>query len=222
MRELFNAARTGIAEIWAHKTRSVLSFLAIAAGSVVFIDASSAIVNTYSRLKSQRAVSGVARLKVSANTGMSFSNPDAGYQESPKITYDDVLELRRRIPGLYMVSPEMRVYWNIVTYDGRRYIANTYGVTPDWTKRDFTYRLRGRFINDYDMEHKQRVCVLVRKAPPPPRSDLEKTRAREWNLTGPFDDLMSHGDPLDRTVTMGGLTFTVVGVLEQLPYSERP
>ncbi|MDA8131797.1 MAG: ABC transporter permease [Elusimicrobia bacterium] len=222
MRELFNAARTGIAEIWAHKTRSVLSFLAIAAGSVVFIDASSAIVNTYSRLKSQRAVSGVARLKVSANTGMSFSNPDAGYQESPKITYDDVLELRRRIPGLYMVSPEMRVYWNIVTYDGRRYIANTYGVTPDWTKRDFTYRLRGRFINDYDMEHKQRVCVLVRKAPPPPRSDLEKTRAREWNLTGPFDDLMSHGDLLDRTVTMGGLTFTVVGVLEQLPYSERP
>nr|MDA8243745.1 ABC transporter permease [Elusimicrobiota bacterium] len=104
----------------------------------------------------------------------------------------------------------------------RRYIANTYGVTPDWTKRDFTYRLRGRFINDYDMEHKQRVCVLIRKAPPPPRSDLEKTRAREWNLTGPFDDLLSHSDLLDKTVVMGGLTFTVVGVLEQLPYSERP
>ncbi|MDA8132657.1 MAG: ABC transporter permease [Elusimicrobia bacterium] len=223
MRELFNAARTGITEIWAHKTRSALSFLAIAAGSVVFIDASSAIVNTYSSLRSQREVSGIARMKVSANSAMSFSDPDAGYRESPKITYDDVLELSRRIPGLYMVSPEERVYWNVVSYGGRRYIASTYGVTPDWTKRDFTYKLRGRFINKYDMEHKQRVCVLIRKAPPPPRNDLQKTWEKGWgNITGPFDNLLSHGDMLGKTVNMGGLTFTVVGVLDQLPYSERP
>ena len=35
MRALLNAVKTGISEIWAHKTRSVLSFLAIAAGSAM-------------------------------------------------------------------------------------------------------------------------------------------------------------------------------------------
>ena len=51
MRALLNAVKTGFTEIWAHKTRSVLSFLAIAAGSVVFIDAFSDIFASYTRLE---------------------------------------------------------------------------------------------------------------------------------------------------------------------------
>ena len=84
-RALYNAARTGLSEILAHKTRSTLSFLAIAAGSVVFIDAFSAIVATYARLESQRQVSGMARMKISQNNSQTWSDPD-DYIAPPVIT----------------------------------------------------------------------------------------------------------------------------------------
>ena len=76
MRALLNAVKTGFTEIWAHKTRSVLSFLAIAAGSVVFIDAFSAIFATYASLEQQKQVSGMARMKISQNYSQTYSNPD--------------------------------------------------------------------------------------------------------------------------------------------------
>lgn len=221
MRELFNAARTGFAEIWAHKMRSALSFLAIAAGSMVFIDAFSAIVNTYSQLEQQKEVSGLARLKVTNNRSLSLSNTE-GYQAPPVIDYEEVAALRRRFPDLYMVSPEGQDWREVLQYDGQNVVASVTGVTPDWTKRDFIYRLRGRFINKFDMDHKQRVCVIVRKAPPPPSNDYFKQRRREWNFTASFDDLAAHNDLLDKTVKIGRVTFTVIGVLDALPYSERP
>lgn len=218
---LTNAARTGFSEIWAHKTRSALSFLAIAVGSVVFIDAFASIFEMYARLEKQKEVSGIARMKISQNNSQRYSSPD-DYTPPPVFTYDDALALRRQLPNLYMVSPEGRDWRDVFEYDGRRVLMDIYGVTPEWTKRDFTYTLKGRFIDQHDLDNKLRVCVVVRKAPPPPSNAFNKTMAKKYNFFGGFDALVAHNDLLGKQVKIEGLNFTVIGVLDELPYSRRP
>lgn len=221
MKALLNAAKTGFTEIWAHKTRSALSFLAIAAGSVVFIDSFSAIFATYERLEKQKEISGMARMKISQNYSQTYSSPD-DYVPPPVITYEDVLSLREKLPGFYMVSPEGRDWRNVLSYGEHRLTTSLMGVTPEWTKRDFSYTLRGRFLDWHDVENKLRVCVLVKKAAPPPGNMFNKSMLKKYNFTGGFDMLVAHNDLLGKTVNLDGFTFTVIGILEELPYSKRP
>ncbi|MDO8806277.1 MAG: ABC transporter permease [Elusimicrobiota bacterium] len=221
MRALVNAVKTGLTEIWAHKMRSVLSFLAIAAGSVVFIEAFSAIFSTYERMEKQKAVSGMARLKISQNYSKTYSSPD-DYVPPPVITYEDVLHLREKMPELYMVSPEGRDWHNVLEYGGQRVTSSLMGVTPEWAKRDFVYTLKGRFLGWHDVENKLRVCVLVKKAAPPPGNSFDKTMMKKYNFSGGFDTLVAHNDLLGKAVKIDGITFMVIGILEELPYSKRP
>ena len=221
MRALLNAARTGFTELWSHKTRSALSFLAIAVGSVVFIDSFAAIVETQRRLREQERVSGIARLKIVQNNSRSYSNPDE-YVPAPAILYEDVEKLKERVPGLFMVSPEARDWRNIFEYEGKRVVTSAYGVTPEWIKRDFVYSLRGRFINQHDLDTRARVVVLIRKAPPAPASRFDKAARKRWDFTSAFDVLVSHADLLGKPVKLDNIAFTVVGILEELPASRRP
>lgn len=220
-RALYNAARTGLSEILAHKTRSTLSFLAIAAGSVVFIDAFSAIVATYARLESQKEVSGMARMKISQNNSRSVADVD-DYQPPPVITYEDVLRLKERVPGLHMVSPEGASWRNVLEYDGQRVLTRMTGITPEWRKRDFIYELKGRFIDWEDVDQKLRVCVIVRPAPPEPANAFSKSMRQKYNYMGGYDMLVTHNDLLGRVVKIDGINFTVIGVLDELPPSRKP
>jgi putative ABC transport system permease protein len=221
IKALLNAARTGIAEVRIHKMRSVLSFLAIAVGSVVFVDSFASIVDIYSRLREQRSVSGIARLKIIQNNSLRFSNPDE-YKAPPVFTYADVRDLRRQLPWLYMVSPERRTGHNVFEYGGRRVVTTLAGVTPEWAKRDFVYTLKGRFLNWGDMEGKHRVCVLVRKAVPPPASNSGRARRKTTSFTAAYETIASHNDLLGKMVKIDNFTFTVVGILDELPASKRP
>ncbi len=221
MKSLLNAIRTGIGEIRVHKMRSFLSFMAIAVGSVVFIDSFAAIVSTYDRLQKQKEVSGIARLKITQDYDQTNANPDE-YTPPPNITYEDAVSLRSKLPGLYMVSPEFQNWRNTLEFEGKRVVTTLTGVTPEWAKRDFVYKLKGRFLDWHDMENKLRVCVLVRKAVPPPTNELNKTRMKQWDYTAAFDVLVSHNDMLGKTVKIDNVTFTVVGILEELPPSSQP
>ena len=221
MRALLNAVKTGFAEIWGHKTRSVLSFLAIAVGSVVFIDAFSAIFATYNRLQQQKAVSGMARLKLTQNSGLAYASTE-DYTPPPAIEYEDVVTLREKMPEFYMISPEVRTWHNVFEYGGRRMVTSLTGVTPEWIKRDYIYMLKGRFLDWHDVDNKLRVCVLMRKSALPPLNGFYKSRMKQWDYTADFDTMVDHNDLLGKTVIIDGFTFTVIGILEELPYSKRP
>lgn len=221
MRALLNAIKTGLAEVRIHKMRSVLSFLAIAVGSVVFMDSFASIVNIYSRLQEQKKVSGIARLKIIQNNSLRYSTPDE-YKAPPVFTYANVRDLRRQMPWLYMVSPERSTWHNVFEYDGRRVVTTLAGITPEWTKRNFVYTLKGRFLDWNDMENKLRVCVLVRKAVPAPAPRFSKTKRVKPRFTNAFEVMASHNDMLGKVVKIDNITFTVVGILEELPASRRP
>ncbi|MFA5162432.1 MAG: ABC transporter permease [Elusimicrobiales bacterium] len=221
MKSLVIALKTGLAEIMLHKTRSVLSFLAIAVGAVVFIEAFSAICYTRERLRQQEKISGLARMRVTENNARAFSNADE-YIPPPRMSYEDVQKLRAAAPSFYMISPECRDWHTALEYGGRRMAVGSLGVTPDWIKRDFIYTLRGRFINQRDMDDNMRVCVLINKAVEPPSSDSSKAARKRWDYAAAFDTIVSHNDMLGRQVKLEAITFTVVGVLDELPYSRRP
>jgi len=221
MRALLNAAKTGLAEIRRHKLRSALSFMSIAVGSVVFMDSFASIISVNDRLREQRRISGVARMEISPNYDQVFSDPD-DYKPPPVIKYEDARRLRSELPEAYMVSAESGSEINVLEYGGRRMVARVNGVTPEWAKRDFTYGLKGRFLDWNDVEKNLRVCVLFRKAAPPPMNDFEKTQAKRWDYTRAFDDMVSRNDMLGRTLKLNDFTFTVVGVLQEPPDSERP
>ncbi len=221
MKPFINAMKTGLAEIRVHKMRSVLSFLAIAVGSVVFIDAFASIFATYDRLQKQKEVSGMARLRITQATGQSYSSPD-DYVPIPNIAYADVVSLREKLPGLYMVSPEGCRWRNVFEYNGRRVVSSVCGVTPEWKKRDFIYTLKGRFLDWNDVDKQLRVCVIVKKAVPPPANSFYKTRRKQWDITNAFDVMVSHNDLLGQLVKIDGVALTVIGVLEELPPSKRP
>jgi len=201
--------------------RSVLSFMAIAVGSVVFIDSFAAIFSTYDRLQKQKEVSGIARLKITQDYNQTSADPDE-YTPPPTITYEDAVSLKNKLPGLYMVSPEVQNWRNTLEFEGKRVVTTLTGVTPEWAKRDFVYTLKGRFLDWHDVENKLRVCVLVRKAVPPPTNELNKTRMKQWDYTAAFDVLVSHSDMLGKTIKLDDVTFTVIGVLEELPASKAP
>lgn len=217
IRAMLNAARSGAAEIWAHKTRSILSFLAIAVGSVVFIDAFSAIFHTYERLERQREFSGLARMRIIQNQAASYSSPD-DYVEPPAFGYEQLKKLREQAPEFHMISGEARSWRNVMEYQGERLVASVAGVTPEWMNRDFGYTLKGRFFNWHDMEEKLRVCVLIRRAPPPP---AEKISRKAYSTGNAFDTLLTHNDLLGKAVSIDGITFTVIGVAEEFPHSKR-
>jgi len=195
--------------------------MAIAVGSVVFIDSFAAIFSMYDRLQKQKEVSGIARLKITQDYDQTRSDPDE-YKSPPNIRYEDAVSLKNKLPGLYMVSPEFQNWHNTLEFEGKRVVTTLNGVTPEWAKRDFIYTLKGRFLDWHDVENKLRVCVLVKKAVPPPTNELDKTRMKQWDYTAAFDVMVAHNDMLGKTVKIGNITFTVIGVLEELPASRRP
>jgi len=126
------------------------------------------------------------------------------------------------MPWLYMVSPEKRTWHNVFEYDGRRVVTTMAGITPEWAKRNFIYTLKGRFLDWNDLDNKLRVCVLVRRAVPPPPANAGKAKKKRTGYTNAFEVMVSHNDLLGKVVKIDNITFTVVGILDELPASKRP
>ncbi|HKK28337.1 MAG TPA: ABC transporter permease [Gemmatimonadota bacterium] len=112
---------------------------------------------------------------------------------SVRLTEDDLTLLRRSVPEVDMVSPS---YGQRVSLEVDDHKTNTYmeGVTPAFGELRHMYAAAGgRFLNQRDVTEKRRVLFLG-----------DSIAAR----------LFPGGHPVGRTVSLDGLPFTVVGVME--------
>jgi putative ABC transport system permease protein len=221
LKQILNAMRTGLLEIRAHKTRSVLSFLSIAVGSVVFMDAFASIYHTYKMVRMQKETSGIARLRIAPQYSNWGDVESSKKRDAGVLTYDDVVDLKTKMPELFMVSPEAND-WDVVSYKDRRFLSSMSGITPEWRKRDFFYKLRGRFLDWDDVKNTVRVCVVIKRAIPPPSNSLYKAVRQSYDYTRKIKDFIAHTDLLGKTIKLNKFDFTVIGVLEELPESKRP
>jgi putative ABC transport system permease protein len=210
---LGEAARTAAREIRVHKVRSLLSFLAISVGAA-------SLLYTLAQTRGmQQATQRNLDLMGPGALSVERSSHYEGRGLSKGLTLGDAEAIRREVPGLYMISPTAKSWSADATFEGRRVDdTQVVGVTTEWRKRDWVYKLRGRFISDGDVRDAARVCVVVE-----PGGWVEKPFwAKFWSWKSPFDDLVTRRDMLGRELRLGGHEFLVVGAIKLPPRDKDP
>jgi putative ABC transport system permease protein len=209
---LGEAARSAAGEIRVHKVRSLLSFLAVSVGAASLLYTLAQTRGMEREVARNLELMGPGALEVTARSDYK------GRGLSKGLTYDDALAIRAAMPELYMVSPSAST-WQEPNYDGKPLDgASITGITPEWRRREWVYRLHGRFLNGYDMRTDARVCVVVKPA------GWHKTPfwAKIWDWQSGYEKFASHHDLLGEYLQIGGHDFLVVGALTPPPRDLDP
>ncbi|MBI5211125.1 MAG: ABC transporter permease [Elusimicrobia bacterium] len=200
------AVKTGFREIRTNKFRSVLSFSAISVGVASLLYTLAQVRGMQEAMDKAISLMGPGRMEVEMKQDYVSKGLSTG------LTLSDVEAIQQNMPDLFMVYPSIRRWGTPVRYRETRVDdAEIAGVTPEWSKRDWVYTLRGRFINDWDVRNNARVCVVVE-----PGGWIKKPFwASFWSRENKFDNLVSHHDLLGKELDIEGHIFTVVGVLKE-------
>jgi len=112
---------------------------------------------------------------------------------SYEITLDDMDAVKEAIPGVVVVAGTRELPMTVIA-GGAEVPVNLIGVTQGYQEIRRLVISRGRYFDSADMEMRSKVCLITR-----PLSD------RIYGLE----------NPVGRTLRMGELTFTVVGVFRE-------
>jgi putative ABC transport system permease protein len=207
------AARTAAREIRVHKVRSLLSFMAISVGAASLLYTLAQTRGMQDATRRNLDLMGPGALSIER------SSHYEGRGLSKGLTVGDADAIRAEVPGLFMVSPTANSWGADAMFEGRRVDdAKVVGVTTEWRKRDWVYRLRGRFINEADVRDAARVCVVVE-----PGGWVEKPFwLKLWSWKSPFDDLVTRRDMVGSRLRLGGHEFLVVGAMKLPPHDKDP
>ncbi|MDE2292174.1 MAG: ABC transporter permease, partial [Elusimicrobia bacterium] len=209
---LGESVRTGFVEIWGHKTRSFLSFSSIAFGVAAILYTFAHVNYMYERREKTFKLAGPGRMEIEQQRV-----PDSRTSALSKgLTTEDAAAIREAMPWLYMVSPVFSG-WNQVQDGTFKDYADVKGITPEWRKRGWVYKQRGRFFDDYDLSTNARVCIVIE-----PGGWVKKPFWARWWHDDPFQSHVKHVDMLGRTIRIGKALFTVVGVLKEPPRDKDP
>ena len=78
----------------------------------------------------------------------------------------DAERLRQRVPELDVIAPVVFMPWNAsgtAYHEDRKVSINVQGVTPEYADVVGPKMYYGRYINDMDLKHHRKVCVLGKK-----------------------------------------------------------
>ena len=110
------------------------------------------------------------------------------------LTIDDAEAIRREVPGVTGVSPEFSRGAQQVVLRGENTNTTVSGVTPEFqTVRNFKAD-RGQFFTDEDMRTRAKVAAIGRTV---------------------ASRLFATTDPIGQRIKIRGVTFTVIGVMEE-------
>lgn len=197
---LLDSIATGLDEARRHWGQTVLSLLGLVLGT-------SSIVTVLALFGGQAAltqqymdeVGGVGTVIV-RNREQSLT-PSARERASRRVSYRDAELLRGRAPAVLALSPGWSRELSYASA-GKAFDGEVVGAVPDYARINDLSLLAGRFLGDLDVERRARVTVLG------------------WAYA---DSLF--GDPaaaLNRVVRLGGVPFTVVGVLTREEFYFAP
>lgn len=202
--------------------RAALSSFAIAIGAAAFMYTFAMVSGMNARFAKALELSGPGRIEIFASrSALSSSAPGVKNGKIRPFTYEDAQVIHRQIPTLYQASPMLRM-WDRISYKKLDERININAISPQWRKRGWAFTLRGRFLNDYDVNTAARVAVIVESG------DWPLGKSRPWWLTfwstqeKGYKAYVKHHDMLGERIRLGGHIFTVVGVLKLPPRGEDP
>jgi len=138
---------------------------------------------------------------------------------SPGLTMADADAIRSAMPWLYMVYPRVGNHGSAeLVYRGQR-IEGFFvqGVGPEWRKRDWVFKLRGRFFDERDLRDASRVCVVL--IPP---DWYKKPWWATWWRESAFARFAKRHDLLGKHLRLKDHDFVVIGTLEAPPVDLDP
>jgi putative ABC transport system permease protein len=119
-----------------------------------------------------------------------IQTPDKAQPLSHELTVEDMEAIRSSVPEVAQVAGARELNMSVIAQGVQRPV-NLIGVTKGYQEIRRLLVLRGRYFDDTDMATRDKVCLI--------------TKQLAAKLFGPEN-------PIGRTVRMGELTFTVVGV----------
>ncbi|MDP3909493.1 MAG: ABC transporter permease [Gemmatimonadales bacterium] len=190
---LLESLLTGLDEARRHWGQTVLSLLGLVLGT-------GSIVTVLALFGGQTAITEQFLSEVGGRGTIivydreSSARPRARELASKRLTFRDAQYLRDRATTLTAVSPgwseELPYRAGDVSFDGE-----VVGTVPDYMVINDITPMIGRYLSDLDVRHQARVAVLG------------------WKYA---DSLFGRaGDALGQIVSLGGKSYTVVGVLER-------
>lgn len=214
---LSESIRTGTLEIFNHKMRSFLTFFAISIGVISIMYSLTLIYSMSTRTRKAIEVGGPGRLVVKMKDRWRSESDMDKKQARDSLMLEDAQEVRRQYPGLYMVSPTLQKYIEFRAGTFTEW-QGVQGITPEWKRRGWVYKVRGRFLNQRDMDDYARVAVIIKKG-----GWLKKPKwVKFYDWKDRFQEYMKHNDLLGRTIKLGSNLYTVVGILEEPPLERNP
>jgi putative ABC transport system permease protein len=191
------AVINGLRELQANKVRSLLSMSGIILGVaslVAMVTVVQGMVGNFRQFVD--AMGGIEKITVEKQALPKEQEHLAELSEG--LTMRDVEQIKATIPIVRYVSPEARVGFEKLVWEGREVNTMINGVTPDYlpVAKRWVDPSQGRFISDLDILHKTDVCVLgssiVAELFPP-------------NI-----------DPLGKVIRVKGKRFVVIGLLNNI------
>ena len=205
-------ARTAWTEIAAHKTRSAMTCLSLSIGVAAMLFTFSQTGGAMRRYKQAIELYGPGRITISKRQGYKSKG------RSPGLTIDDASEIRRLYPELYMVYPKVDRYETRLRAGALKSdMILVSGVTEEWRKRDWVYKLQGRFLTSRDVAAGARVCVLIQ-----PGGWIKKPYWARYFPEHPLERYVRSHDVIGRRILLNEHVFTVVGVLKEPPRDRDP
>lgn len=214
---IWESVRTGAVEIYSHKTRSFLSFAAIAFGVAAILYTFAHVNEMQKTTRETFELAGPGRININKKWQRGGSDSPG---LSKGLTSGDAEIIRKAMPNLYMVSPLLSTNAEFV-YKAFKENIQIQGVTLEWKKRNWLYTVQGRFLNQHDIDTAARVCVLNE-----PGGWIEKPwwmrRAKMFGWGNKFGDWVKRVELIGRKVKLNDQIFTVVGVLKNPPQDKDP
>jgi len=204
--------RGAFVEIRAHKTRSALTCVSLAVGVAAALYTLSQVASINASFHESLALAGPGRLEIRPKNGFISRGLSHG------LTYADARSLRAHFPELYMVSP-------IATQSGVKMAHESFrsekmavsGVTEEWRRRDWVYKLRGRFFDARDVQDTARVCVLIQ-----PGGWIHRAFWAKYFPDTPYQQYLKKRDLLGEEVLLERHLYRVIGILQEPPRDEDP
>ena len=191
------AVINGLRELQANKVRSLLSMSGIILGVaslVAMVTVVQGMVGNFRQFVD--AMGGIEKITVDKQPLPKEQEHLAELSEG--ITMRDVDRLRRTVPLVRNISPEARVGFEKLAFDGRETSTYVNGVTADYlpVAKRWVDPGQGRFISDLDVLNLNDVIVLGSAVVP--------------------DLFPANVDPVGQVVKVRGRRFTVIGILNNI------
>ncbi len=205
-------ARTAWLEMAAHKARSAMTCLSLAIGVAAMLFTFARTSAAMRSFKEAIELYGPGRMTVEKKRDYVPRGRSAG------LTVADAGEIRRLRPDLFMVYPKADRYQTrlrLGSLSSEQILVS--GVSEQWRRRDWVYKLRGRFFDARDVAEAARVCVVIQ-----PGGWIDKPWWARYFPEYPMEAYVRRHDVVGQRALLNDRVFTVVGVLQEPPHDKDP